>query len=122
MGYKIEPLRVDLIKVTYDHNGFSDEDAKTYRSEIEILMNNAKGQNKLLKNLIYPGPRGHISLEGREMFKELNKDPRNGNAAIIGGDRFTKMITHFILIATGQNNIRFFDNEDSALEWLNNSD
>ena len=45
-------------------------------------------------------------------------DPRIGNTAMFGANRYARVLTSFILKAVGRNDIRMFDSAEDALAWL----
>jgi hypothetical protein len=58
------------------------------------------------------------SSTARKTLTDLNRDLRIGNQAIIGANRASRVLSSFILKATGRENISFFASEKEALAWL----
>ena len=61
---------------------------------------------------------GKISSSARRIFADLGRDPRGRKIAVLGLDRYQRVMASFINRATGRDNIRFFDSEEQALVWL----
>jgi hypothetical protein len=61
---------------------------------------------------------GKMSAAARKALVELNRDPRMGKMAVIGARRYTRVLVSFVLKASRQNNVRFFDLEQEAVAWL----
>ena len=61
---------------------------------------------------------GKLSVKGRKLYFDLNRDPRVGRVAVLGSNRYRRVLGQFILKATRRDNIRFFDLEQEAIAWL----
>lgn len=63
---------------------------------------------------------GTWNLSARREFTELfDNEPRLGRVAIINANRFIRVVATFMMKATGRDGaVRFFENEEQALEWL----
>ena len=93
------------------------EDVDAYVEELSPFLDGATAENPL-RILSFSGREGKISAVARKTFAQLNEDSRMGKVAILGGNRFTRVMTTIILKATGRQNIRFFGTETEAMEWL----
>lgn len=121
MGYKIELIKHDIIRLELIGN-FTAEDTANQLSDIELIYNELDLAGKPTKFLVNAEKVGRISLETRRAFTEGNNNPQVGLSAVVGMNRMLQMVARFITVASGNNNIRFFSDEESALEWLQNND
>lgn len=121
MGYKLERLSQQIIRLEYIGD-FTAEDAVSMLEETSKIGAELRPLGKKVKMYVNAVNAGHIALEARRMFTEHNKDPWAGKTAVVGVGRIHKVIARFMTVASGNDNIRFFDDEESALEWLENSD
>ena len=64
---------------------------------------------------------GKLSPQARKILASLGRDPRLGKNAILGVGRYQRVMASFINRAAGRDNIRFFESEEKALDWLNES-
>ena len=62
---------------------------------------------------------GKMSSAARHTFADLNRDVRLGRIAICHISRFGRVVATFAMKATGRANIRFFETEAEAVQWLN---
>ncbi len=122
MGYKIEKLDNNIIKFDM-FDTFSAEDAVGHAVEMDPILSQLELAGQKAAFLIYTTNLNKISVEGRRSFSERNGDPRIGKTAVIGVNRFLKVIARFIIVASGKDNIRFFDvpDEGDAIAWLKES-
>lgn len=67
---------------------------------------------------------GKIPTGVRRIFNEIfrDPDPRTGYTAIVGANRYVRVMASFVLRATGTPNLRMFDSEDKARAWLKSLD
>ena len=122
MGYSINRLDGNIIK--FEMLGdFTAEDAKNHADEMDPILNELAQNGQKAQFLIYTEQLKKISVEGRRSFSERNGDDRIGKTAVVGVNRFLKVIARFIMVASGKSNIKFFDLEDDldAIEWLKES-
>jgi len=121
MPYKIEQINKNIVSLELI-NDFTAEDAVNHAFDMDPILNRLGEAGVKAQFLVLTENLGKVSLEGRRAFSERNGDPRIGNTAVIGVNRFLKIVAQFITVASGKNNIRFFDDKEKALEWLENSD
>ncbi len=119
MGYVIERLDDNIIKFNM-FDTFTAEDAESHSLEMDPILDELAQKNKQALFLIYTSDLKKISVEGRRSFSERNGDDRIGKTAVVGVNRFLKIIARFIIVASGKDNIRFFDEPDEAdaIAWL----
>ena len=122
MGYSIEKLGENIIKFEMIGD-FTAEDAQNHADQMDPILSELAQNGQQAQFLIYTEQLKKISVEGRRSFSERNGDDRIGKTAVIGVNRFLKVIARFIMVASGKNNIRFFDIEDDidAIKWLKES-
>lgn len=121
MGYQIQQISENIISLDLI-SSFSAEDASNHALEMDPILERLCASGNKVHFLVRTVELGKISLEGRRSFGERNGDPRVGNTAVVGVNRFLKVVAQFVMVASGKQNIRFFDAADevSALNWLNN--
>jgi len=117
MGFKLSQIddniaRLDLMGT------FDAEDAQEYLEQVAPYFERVIALDKKLHIFIDSTQFEKLSTEGRRVFSDLNKHPAIGNLATMGINRIYSMLARFIMIASGKNNIRFFNSEDEALTWL----
>jgi hypothetical protein len=61
---------------------------------------------------------GKLTSDARKGLASMGTDPRMGKSAIIGVSRYQRVVASFVIKASGQDNMRFFDSEEEALVWL----
>ena len=120
MGFKLSTIegniaRLDLI------GDFDAQDAMEYPSELAPFLEQAHAMGKKLHIYTDTTHFGKLSVEGRRVFSDANKDSRQGKVAATGVNRLLGMMARFIMVASGRNNIQFFSSEDEALQWLKES-
>ena len=90
---------------------------------IEFLRK-AKGEGKILVRTS-PYIRAFSGSEARKRFaskvQKVVKETKFKKAAIFGGDVVARMITLFVITASGIKDIKVFDSEESAINWLKES-
>jgi hypothetical protein len=59
-----------------------------------------------------------LSASARKHLASLGRDPRFRKTAILGTGRYIRVVAGFINKAAGRDNIRFFDSEQEAVDWL----
>lgn len=91
---------------------------EAYVQDLTPYLNAATDTNKL-RIILFAGDEGKYSSDARRRFTELNQDSRMGRIAMVGANRFNRVIATIILKATGKENIRFFDTEAEGIAWLN---
>ena len=71
-----------------------------------------------LNNLMFTENLGKISSAARKYLTDLNKSPKYGLVAFVNAPRRVRVLGKFILKATNRKNLKFFESEEQALEWL----
>jgi hypothetical protein len=120
MGYELKMGDDGILRLSFIGD-IGLEDVDRYAQELAPYLEAASETDKL-RMISYSGREGKFSADARRRFTEMNQDPRVGRVAVLGGNRFTRVMATIILKATGRHNIRFFDSETEALSWLNESD
>jgi len=59
-----------------------------------------------------------FSSSARKVWVSFLKDERIKKTAIYGGNIFVRTLASFVIAATGKKNIRFFNSEAAARDWL----
>ncbi|MFK7801727.1 MAG: STAS/SEC14 domain-containing protein [Anaerolineae bacterium] len=121
MGYKLSKITENIMRLDLIGD-FDAEDASNYPAQLMPYLENAAAHGEQLHIYVDTSEFGSLSVAGRRVFSEANKDERQGKIAASGVNRFLGMMARFIMVASGRDNIRFFDDENSALEWLKGSD
>lgn len=90
---------------------------ESFRLEFEGFLATAT-EEQPLKILTDSSKQAKYSAAARKIFVELQRSPKVGRAAVVGAKRYTRVLTSFILRASGRDNVRFFDSEAEAVAWL----
>jgi len=61
---------------------------------------------------------GNVSAAARKILTEMNRDPRIGKTAVLGANRYLRVMAGFVLKAAGRDNFSFWGSEEEALAWL----
>ena len=77
-------------------------------------------KEKPLTMIIDTSQQGKASSAARKAFVELANEPRIGRLALIGVNRYVRVLVGFLARAAGRENFRFFDSEEEAVAWLKN--
>ena len=119
MGYEITTLEDNLLRLKFVGD-IELEDVVAYFKEYSIHLNNVTPE-KQLHTIIDVSEVGRASSAARKEFGEVFKDadPRAGKSAMVGANRYIRVLSGFVIKATGTKNLRLFDNEDQAKSWLN---
>lgn len=121
MGFKLTAIEENIVRLDL-LGDFDAQDALEYPSQIDYFMEQATLKGKQLHVYTDTSKFGKLSVEGRRVFSDANKDERQGKVAATGVNRILGMMARFIMVASGRNNIRFFSDEAEAMEWLRDSD
>jgi hypothetical protein len=95
----------------------TDDDVTALVNELQPHLDNATPEIPL-RIIVYAGREERTEPAARKRFVELNKDPRIGMMAIVGGSRFNRVVATIILKATGRSIIHFYETEAEAVAWL----
>ena len=116
MAYQLS-MRDDGILQSTLTGDMSDKDAKAYREDMVSFLE-ATTEAEPLHALIDSSRLGKMSPASRKAVVEVSRDPRLGKAAVVGANRYARVLGSFIMKATERDHIRFFDSEEEALAWL----
>jgi hypothetical protein len=78
----------------------------------------SKYQGKV-SHLINLNKAGKHSSEARKIWKKLSEHEKTHKVAIFGAHPVAKVIASFVIGVTNKKDIRFFTQEEEALNWLN---
>lgn len=117
MPYKLDKLAPNLVKLTFIGD-FDDDDAVKHVVDMDPILDAAWGAGMSVDILADAHQLGKISARARRVFAERNGDPRIGRTAILGINRFLQVLIHFIVTASGRDNLQAFHSEAEALAWL----
>lgn len=118
--YKITRTDERFLRVVFTGD-FDDADATAYVQELGPFLQAATAENPL-RLLVDAQEVGRLSVKARKILTELNSDPRSGETAVLGVNRFLMVLAQFILKASNRDNVRFFESEAEAVAWLNSHD
>ena len=90
---------------------------ENFRREYSPYINASTPANPL-QNIFLVQNLGKLSILLRKYLIELNQDPRFGFTAFVQPSRRARILGQFILKATRRDNIRYFNDEAEAVEWL----
>lgn len=83
-----------------------------------LLFLRAAAETKPLSALVDVSRLGQISAAARKVLSEINRDPRIGKTAVLGANRYLRVMAGFVLKAAGRDNVSFQGSEEEALAWL----
>lgn len=117
MAYTLEPVSKNILKIEFIGD-ITNEDAQENSAEIDELLEKATPSHPI-HFLVDASRMGKVSSGARRVFTQRNQNPRIGSTALVGMNRAIRVLAIFIAKASGrEDNMRFFDSEESALEWL----
>jgi hypothetical protein len=88
-----------------------------FEREYRLYLDASTSQRPIYM-IVFAGQMGKISSQARNLYMQINSDPRLGLVAIVNPPRTLRVLAQFILKATGRANINFFDSEDEAIDWI----
>lgn len=112
--FDMQPNGLLFIKVTGD---FTDADTNAYLQELFAYVENLP-ESAQLHTLLDATAIGKVSPNVRRAVSGSLDDPRFGKTAVLGNNRFIKVLIDFLIKATSRDNIRYFTDQQSALDWL----
>ena len=117
MAYELSNIsdHIMTLKIIGD---FDADDALVYADDLEEYFERAKSVGRKLHIYVDTSEMGKISVEIRRVTSETNKDPRAGYVATDGVNRVIRIMARFLMVASGRNNIYFFDTQKEAIDWL----
>jgi hypothetical protein len=97
-----------------------DQDEESMKAFLKDFMPflEATTEREPLRLLADSSRDGKYTAGARKSYLDLNRDPRVGKAAIVGANRYIRVLAGFVLKASRRDNIRFSDTEKEALAWL----
>lgn len=95
----------------------SAEDVQTFVDFLTPTMVTATADNPI-KLLVYTGLEEYYTPQARKDFIKLRDDLKFGRVTLVGTSRIARVMATLVLRASGRGNVRFFDEETDALDWL----
>lgn len=118
MPFKLEFRDDGILQAVF--SGFLDtDDMEGYLQEYNQVLDGSAGTEKL-HFLVNSDEVTKVSASARKAFVQMLRqtDPRIGFTAMVGGSRYVRVLTSFVLKAVGRDDIRSFESEEEALAWL----
>ena len=118
MPFKLEFRDDGILQATF--SGYLDTgDMEGYLHEYNRVLDSAQSSEKL-HFLVNSDDVTKVSSSARKAFVQMLRqtDPRIGYTAMVGGSRYVRVLTSFVLKAVGRDDIRSFESEGEALVWL----
>jgi hypothetical protein len=96
---------------------FDRQDVEAYVKDYEPFLAQTTG---MIDFLVDVSEVGKASSGARKAFGEMFSipNPRAGYTAVVGANRYVRVVAGFVTRVTGATNLRLFDTEDPALAWL----
>ncbi len=118
MGHKIHMGDDGILYLSFIGD-VGKEDWNAYLNAIQLYLNNATAERPV-HFLVDSSQLDKISASARRSLIDSfrNTDPRVGKTALMGTSPYARVLTGFVLKATGRKDIRFFATEEEALAWL----
>jgi len=98
---------------------FSEEDLAGYLAELNSYLEPLRMDERLL-SFMDATELEHVSPSVRRAVNDFVKDPRFGKTAVLGNNRFIKVLIDFVMRASGRDHMRYFTDRAEALSWLEN--
>lgn len=117
MAFKLSNIadNIMMLKIIGD---FDADDALIYADHLEEFLERAASVGRKLHIYVDTSEMGKISVEIRRVTSETNKDKRAGQVVTDGVTRVVRIMARFLMVASGRNNIHFFDTRKEAIDWL----
>jgi hypothetical protein len=118
MAYRITLRDENLLWVEFVGD-VSSEDMENYIEEYKQYLERATAEHPF-HFLVDSSQVGKLSAGARKALTSAFRvsDPRVGNTALFGANRYARVLTSFVLKAVGRDDIRMFDSEEEAVAWL----
>ncbi len=122
MAYEVEILDGGILRVAFTGH-IEAEDMAGYSRAYEEMRDTAQDVDKI-HFLVDVSEAGKGSAAARRAMTEWFRapDPQAGKTAIVGANRYMRVLTSFVIKATGKKDMRLFDSAEDALVWLRGSD
>ncbi len=106
-----------ILRITFIGD-LGDDELEPYLAAFQPYLEAATNESPL-RILADSTRAGKVSSKARKALAGMQKDLRVEKVAIIGANRYVRVLTGFIFKAVGREEIiRFFELEDEALAWL----
>jgi hypothetical protein len=118
MGYKLQVLDDNLLHLKFVGD-IELEDVVDYLEEYAEYLNTVTAERPL-HTVIDVSNVKRASAAVRKEFGEIfrDADPRAGKSAMVGANRYIRVLSGFVIKATGTKKLRLFEREEDALSWL----
>jgi hypothetical protein len=96
---------------------FEQADVDAYMADFQPILEQVTGK---IHFLVEVSGVGKASSGARKLFGEMfrDPDPRTGKTALLGANRYVRVVAGFVIKITSGQNMRLFDSEEKALAWL----
>lgn len=95
----------------------TDEIARTVKNSYEMVIKLMNSDS--VKHLVNLNNSGKGTPEARRTWKQLTEHELTEKVALFGIHPVAKVLASFVMGVTNKKNIRFFNNKQDALLWLN---
>ena len=116
MAYELYQDDDGILHLSFEGD-MGETEAQAFLAAFEPFLDAATEQEPLLI-LAQRKTAGKYGPAVRKFFVRLNSYPQIGRVAVARVSRYGRVLVGFILKATGRDNVRFFDSEETALAWL----
>lgn len=96
---------------------FTEADLDDYLAQLSSYLE-PLGTDERLVSFLDTTELSNVSPNVRRAVTDFVKDPRFGKTAVLGSNRFVKVLIDFLLRASGRDHIHYFTDETAAWEWL----
>lgn len=118
MPYQIQMGDDGILRIDFAGGSLERDEVNDFVRDFTVYLDAVTPEAPLRTLTVADQSGAKLSSKTRKAFADLNNDHRLGKAATVGINRYTRVLVGFVLKATGRDNIRFFDTEESALAWL----
>jgi ABC-type transporter Mla MlaB component len=118
MPYKLSMGDDGILRMAFIGD-IDEEDVLAYVEEYTPLSEAATEAGPL-RILVDASQVGKVSSSARKALVEVYRAPGMGmlTTAVVGANRYVRVLAGFIMKALGRKGLRFFDSEEEALAWL----
>lgn len=109
-----------ILRVKFWGN-FDQADVEAYLADFRPILESA---TDTIDFLVDVSEVGKASAGARRMFGEMFRTPHplTGRSALVGANRYIRVVAGFVMRITGAKNMRLFEFEEEALAWLKGAD
>ncbi len=110
-------MQADGILYVKVSGNFTEADLDDYLTKLQTYIQPLSMDERLI-SLLDATELEQVSPNVRRAVNDFVKDPRFGKTAVLGTNRFVKVLIDFVLRASGRDHMHYFTDKAQALAWL----